>query len=127
MTQHGGEALATRRRQGVLAAGLHQRHPSLGLVRQPRQALPGLVQHRRRRVEQGHVVTGLSQRERLMARAAADVEHRRGRGGQMLQQLLVQHVGAHVPLHRGVRLIGELAGQVGPGVIVHHSTIQVSS
>ncbi len=81
---------------GVFAVGLHERRPSLDLSRQLLESLLSFVQHRLRRVKQRHVVTGLGQRKRLMARAAADVEHRRR---QMLQQLLVQHVGAHVPLH----------------------------
>ena len=127
MAQHGGEAPTIYRLVGVLTAGLQQRHPSLGLSRQPRQALPGFVQHRRRRVEQRHVVTGLGQRKRLMAGAAADVEHRRRRRRQMLEQLLVHHVGTHVPLHRGISLVGKLVGQAGPDVIAHHITILVSS
>ena len=65
----------------------------------PLEPLSRFVQHRRRRVEQRQVVTGLGQRKRLMAGAAADVEHRRWRWRQMLEQLLVQHIGAHVPLH----------------------------
>ncbi len=62
-----------------------------------------------------------------MAGAAADVEHgRRGRR-QVLEQLVVHHIGAHVPLDGGVRLIGKLIGQAGPGVFAHDLTIQVSS
>jgi len=61
----------------------------------------------------------LGQRERLVASAAADVEHCRRRRRQVLKQLPVHHVGAHVALHRGVSLIGKLAGQLGPGVIAH--------
>jgi hypothetical protein len=34
-----------------------------------------------------------------MTGAAADIEHRRWRWRQMLKQLLVQHIGAHLPLH----------------------------
>ena len=45
----------------------------------------------------------------------------------MLQQLLVHHIGAHVALHRGIGLIGKLVGQTGPGVIAHHTKIQVGS
>ena len=41
----------------------------------------------------------------------------------MLQQLVVQHVRAHVPLHRGVGLVDELVGQAGPGVLVHRTKI----
>ncbi|AHK32019.1 hypothetical protein Pd630_LPD04806 [Rhodococcus opacus PD630] len=41
----------------------------------------------------------------------------------MLQQLLVQHIGAHAPLHRGIRLVGKLVGQTSPGVIAHHTKI----
>jgi acyl-CoA synthetase (AMP-forming)/AMP-acid ligase II len=37
----------------------------------------------------------------------------------MLQQLLVEDIGAHNPLYRGVSLVGELVGQTGPGVIAH--------
>ena len=99
MAQHGGEASAIHRLVGVLAVGLHERHPSLALSSQPPESLLSFVQHRRRRVKQRHVVTGLGQRKRLMTRAAADVEHRRWRRRQMLKQLLVQHIGAHEPLH----------------------------
>ena len=99
MAQHGGEASAIHRLVGVLAVGLQERHPSLGLTRQPLESLSSFVQHRRRRIKQRHVVAGLGQRKRLMARAAADVEHRRWRRWQMLKQLLVHHIGAHVPLH----------------------------
>ena len=35
MTQHGGEASAVHRLVGVLAVGLHERHPSPGLAGQP--------------------------------------------------------------------------------------------
>jgi hypothetical protein len=63
----------------VLAVGLQERHPSLGRSRQPPESLVRFVQHRLRRVKQRHVVTGLGQRKRLMAGAAADVEHRRWR------------------------------------------------
>jgi hypothetical protein len=60
-----------------------------------------------------------------MARAAADVEHRRRRWRQMIEQLLVHHIGAYEPLHRGIGLIGELVSQRGPGVIAHHRTVHV--
>jgi hypothetical protein len=110
VAQHGGEALTMHRLVGVVAVGLHERHPSPGLGGQPFEALSSLLQHRGGRVEQRHVVTGLGQRERLMARAAADVEYRRRRRGQVLQELLVHHIGAHAPLHRGIGLVGELVG-----------------
>jgi hypothetical protein len=45
----------------------------------------------------------------------------------MLQQLLVQHIGAHLPLHRGIGLIGKLVSQPGPGVIAHNTKIRCSS
>ena len=45
----------------------------------------------------------------------------------MLEQLLVQHVGAHAPLHRGTGLVGKLVSQTGPGVIAHHTKIRRSS
>jgi hypothetical protein len=115
--------LTIHRLVGVLAVGRQERHPSPGLTGQPLESLSSFVQHRRRRVKQRHVVTGLGQRKRLMARAAADVEHRRWRRRQMLQQLLVQHVGAHAPLHRGVSLIGKLVGQTGPAV-AHQTKIR---
>ena len=99
MAQHGGEASAIHCLVGGLTVGLQERHPSPGLSRQPRQALLSFVQHRLRRVKQRHVVTGLGQRKRLTARAGADVEHRRWRRRQMLKQLLMHHIGAHVPLH----------------------------
>jgi hypothetical protein len=99
MAQHGGEASAVHRLVGVLAVGLHERQPSLGRGRQQLESLLSFVQHRLRRVKQRHVVTSLGQRKRLMTSAAADIEHRRWRRRQMLQQLLVQHIGAHVPLH----------------------------
>jgi hypothetical protein len=127
VAEHRGEAPAVHRLFGVLAVGLQERHPSLGLGGQPRQVLLCLVQHRPRRVKQRHVVAGPGQRKRLVARAAADVEHgRRGRR-QVLKQLVVHHVGAHVALHRGISLVGELVSQTGPGVIVHDTKLQVSS
>lgn len=43
----------------------------------------------------------------------------------MLKEVLVQHIGAHVPLHRGVRPIDELVSQTGPGVIGHHPKLSV--
>jgi hypothetical protein len=85
VTQDGREALAVHRLVGILPVGPHERDPLPRLLGQPRQALPGLVQHRRRRVEQGDVVSGLGQRKRLVAGAAADVEHRRGRRRQVLK------------------------------------------
>jgi hypothetical protein len=85
VTQHGGEAPTIDCLVGVLAVGLHERHTSLGLAGQPLESLLGFVQHRRRRVKQRHVVTGLGQRERLMASAAAHVEHGRWRCRQVLQ------------------------------------------
>ena len=97
MAQHRGEAPTIHRLVGVLAVGLHERHPSLSLIGQPLESLSCLVQHRRRRVEQRHVVAHLGQRKRLMARTATDVQHRGRWLGQMLEQLLMQHVGAHVP------------------------------
>ncbi len=99
MAQHGGEVPTIHRLDGVLTVGLQERHPSLSLARQPLESLLCLVQHRRRRIKQCHVVPGLGQRKRLMARTTADVEYRRRRRRQMLQQLLVHHIGAHVPLH----------------------------
>jgi len=59
MTQHGGETSTAHRLVGVLTVGLHECHPSLGLTRQPLESLLSFVQHRRRRVKQRHVVTGL--------------------------------------------------------------------
>ena len=99
MAQHGGEASAIHRLVGVLAVGLQELHPSLGLSSQPLESLLRFVQHRRRRVKQRHVVTGLGQRKRLMTRATADVEHTRWRRRQVLKQLLVQHIGANEPFH----------------------------
>jgi hypothetical protein len=65
----------------VLTVGLYERHPSLDLIRQPLQSLSSFVQHRRRRIQQRHLVTGLGQWKQLMARAAADIEHWRWRRG----------------------------------------------
>jgi hypothetical protein len=84
MAQHGGEALTVHRLVGVPAVGLHERHPSLGLTGQPLESPLRLVQHRPGRVEQRHLVTGLRQRKRLMARATADVEDGRWRRRQVL-------------------------------------------
>ncbi len=58
-----------------------------------------------------------------MTGTAADVEHGSGGCRQMFQQLVVHHIGAHVPLDRGIRLIDEQISQTGPGVIGHHSKI----
>ena len=119
VAQHGREASTIHRLAGVQAVGLHERDPSLSLRRQHLESLPCLVQHRRRRIEQCHLVAGLGQRKRLMARTATDVQDRGRWLGQMLEQLVMQHVGAHAPLHRGIGLIGKQVGQLGPGVIAH--------
>src|SRR5580692_4879113 len=58
-----------------------------------------------------------------MAGPATDIQHRGRRLGQMLEQLLVQHVGAHVPFDGGIGLIGELVGQTGPGVVAHRHQV----
>src|SRR5882672_2804063 len=60
-----------------------------------------------------------------MPRAAADVENWCGRWGQVLQQLLVHHVGAHVALDGGIGLVGEVSGQTrtGPGGFAHRANI----
>src|SRR5436309_13974402 len=58
-----------------------------------------------------------------MTRGPADVARMRWRGRQMLQQLMVQHIGAHSPLHRGISLIGKLVSQTGPGVIAHQTAL----
>jgi len=54
-----------------------------------------------------------------MARAAADVEHRPWRRRQLLQQLLVHHIGAHASFHRRIGSIHELVSQASPDVIAH--------
>src|ERR1700730_8965766 len=41
----------------------------------------------------------------------------------MLDQVVVQHIRAHAPLHRSIRLIGKQVSQTGPGVIAHHTKI----
>jgi hypothetical protein len=129
MTQHGGKAPIVDGLVGVQAVGLQEAHPSLDVTVQPLQSLSSLVQHRRRRVEHRHVVTGVGQRKRLMSRAAADIEHRRGRWWQVLQQLSVHDVGAHVALHRGICLVGEVVDQtrIRPGSFVHPNNATVSS
>ena len=42
----------------------------------------------------------------------------------MREQLFVQHIDAHEPLHRGISLIDEVVSQTGPGVITHRTKIQ---
>ena len=59
-----------------------------------------------------------------MAGAATDVEHRRRRLRKVLQEMLVHHVGAYVPLDGGVRLVGELVRQAGPGVLAHSTKLE---
>jgi hypothetical protein len=61
MTQDGGETSTVHRFVGVLAVGLQERHPSLRFIRQPLESHSSFVQHRRGRVEQRHVVSGLGQ------------------------------------------------------------------
>jgi hypothetical protein len=41
----------------------------------------------------------------------------------VLQELLVHHIGTHVPLHRGIRAVDELVSQTGPDVIAHTGKI----
>ncbi|GAA3437952.1 hypothetical protein GCM10018954_075660 [Kutzneria kofuensis] len=123
VAQDGGEAAAVDGLNRVLAVGVHEGDPLPDLGRQSGEALAGLGQHRLGRVEECHVVTGLGQRKRLVAGPAADVENRGGRGRQVIEQLPVQHVGPHIPLHGGVGLVGELVGQLGPGVIVHPTIV----
>lgn len=101
----------------VLACGLQEGDVLACLGGLGFQARAGAVQHRRRRVEHGDVVARGGEGERLVARAAAHVEDR-GRGRrQVLEQLVVQHVGAHAALHRGVGVVDEARrqGRVGPG------------
>jgi hypothetical protein len=125
MTQDSGEASTIDRLGGVLTVGLQERHPSLGGSWEPLEPLSCLVQHRRRWIKEGHVVAGLGQRKRLMARPTTNIEQRRRRFRQVLEQLLVQDVRAHVPLHRGVGLIGKCVGQARPGVVAYGRRIEV--
>jgi hypothetical protein len=60
-----------------------------------------------------------------VAGAAADVEHGRRRWRQVLQEVVVQHVGAHPPLDAGVGPVGEPVGQRGPGVLAHAASLRV--
>lgn len=126
VAQDSSEALGFHRLLRVLPIGLNERHPSLGLARQPLESLSRVVQHGGRRVKQRHAVAGLGQWERLMAGAAADIEHGRWWRGQMIQKMLVHHVGAHLALHRGIGL-GEGVRQAGKGVIAHRRRLLVSS
>ena len=129
MAQHGVEASTVHRLLGVLAVGLQERHPSPGLSRQPLESLSRLVQHRRRRVQHRHLVAGLGQRERLMARAAADIEHRRRRpaaGAPAAGGASRRCARSPSPRRTPRRRTGR--PEAGPGVvIVHTTTVSVSS
>ena len=129
VAQEAGKSLARHRFVRVLSVGLPQRHPLPRLGGQQIEALPRLIQHRRGRVENRDLVPGLGERERLVARAASDIEHLGRRRRQMLQQVLVQHVSAHVSLHRGIRVVHEQVRQAGarPWVIAHSLKIAVSN
>jgi hypothetical protein len=67
------------------------------------------------------------ERQRLVTRAATDVEDRRGRGGQVTQQVLVEDVRADPPLHRRVRALDERIRQRGPGILRHAAMLAGSS
>jgi hypothetical protein len=129
VAQNAGEPFASDRVVGVLAVSLQEGHPPLCLGGEQFETLARLVQHRRGRVEDRDVITSLGERERLVAGAASHIEHSGGRRRQMLQQVLVQHVGAHVSLHRGIRLIDEEVRQAGacPRAIAHAHKISVSN
>ncbi len=99
MAQNGVEASTANCVECDLTVGLQECHPSFGVNRQALETLAGFVQHRGRRIEQRHVVTGLGQRKRLMTCAAADIEHGYRWGWEVLEEMLVHHIGAHVPLH----------------------------
>jgi len=63
VAQHRREAPALHRLVGVLTVGLEERHPPSGLGGQSRESFFGLFEHRRRGVEQRHVVPGLGERK----------------------------------------------------------------
>src|SRR5450631_3250617 len=76
-------------------------------------------QHCRRGVEQGHLVARPGQREGLMARLAPYVQDGRRRTGEVVQELVMEHVGTDLSLYRRVRPRHELVGQSCPRVAVH--------
>lgn len=60
-----------------------------------------------------------------MARTATDIQHRGRWIGQMLEQVLVQHIGAHVSLHCCIGLVGKQVGQMSPAVVAHDTKVPV--
>src|SRR5450631_3951973 len=78
-----------------------------------------LGQHCRRGIEKGHLVARPGQREGLMARPAPYVQDGRRRTGEVVQELVMKHVGTDLSLYRRVRLLHELVGQSCPRVAVH--------
>ena len=81
--------------------------------------LLGLGQHRSRWVQDRDVVPQPSEGERLVPRTSANVQHRGRRGRQVPQELLVQDVGPHLPLHGGVGAIDERISQRLPCIFDH--------
>jgi len=119
VAQHGREQLAAGCLAGVLTGRLHQPDATsdlLGLCCQPQL---GFRQHGCRRIEQRHLVAGPGEREGLVASATANVQHCGWGLGEVLHQLVVEHEGTDLPLHRGVRLVHELVGHRRPGIVIH--------
>jgi hypothetical protein len=117
VTQHGGELLPAGRRRRLLAERLDQPDPAAHLGRLRAQAVLGVGEHGRRRVEDGDPEAESGQGQRLVACASADVEDRRRRRGEVSEQLPVEDKGAHLPLDRGLRAFHEGIGQRAPGVM----------
>lgn len=67
----------------LFAARLDEPDSALGFGGELGEPLPGLVEHRRRRIQQGDLVPGLGQGKGLVSCAAADVENCRGRRRQV--------------------------------------------
>jgi hypothetical protein len=59
----------------------------------------------------------------LVAGATPDIQHRCGRFREVFEELLMHHIGAHVPLYRGIGFIDERVGQIGPGILCHALTM----
>lgn len=119
MAQHHVEPLAAEHLDRAFAGAFDQSDSAPHRLGFGPQALVGLGQHRRGRIEQRHLKAQPGERQRLVGRAAADVEHR-GRGpAGVRQQVLMQHEGADPTLDRGVCPLDELLSQGGPRVIGH--------
>jgi hypothetical protein len=111
VAQDPGEQLAGRGGGCLLAGRLDEPDPVAHRRRLGVQALLGLRQHRRRRVEERDPVAQAGQRQGLVRSATAHVEHRGRRLRQVGEELLVQDERPDPALDGRVRAVDELVCQ----------------